>query len=142
MQQIARSCLIFGLHVHVGIPDREEGIDIMNQARYLLPHLYALSVNSSFWLGQNTGVKAYRHMINSPSRLARSSDAPCSSMKFRISATAKVECSASIVVSKPRSGRKSVTIKCYNRTCGFPVRTHKSLAQRDERWCAIEGSNL
>ncbi len=63
MQQIARSCLIFGLHVHVTIPDREEGIDIMNQARYFLPHLYALSVNSPFWLGQNTGLKAYRHMI-------------------------------------------------------------------------------
>src|SRR5436305_1068557 len=63
MQQIARACLIFGLHVHVTIPDREEGIDIMNQARYFLPHLYALSVNSPFWLGQNTGLKAYRHMI-------------------------------------------------------------------------------
>ena len=62
-QQIARACLIFGLHVHVGIPDREGGIDIMNQARYFLPHLYALSVNSPFWLGQNTGLKAYRHMI-------------------------------------------------------------------------------
>ena len=63
MQQIARICLIFGLHVHVGIPDREEGIDIMNQARYFLPHLYALSANSPFWLGQNTGLKAYRQMI-------------------------------------------------------------------------------
>jgi glutamate---cysteine ligase / carboxylate-amine ligase len=63
MQQIARVCLIFGLHVHVGIPDREEAIDIMNQARYFLPHIYALSVNSPFWLGQNTGLKAYRQMI-------------------------------------------------------------------------------
>src|SRR5213595_1444656 len=63
MQQVARANLIFGLHVHVGIPDREEGIDIMNQARYFLPHLYALSVNSPFWLGQNTGLKAYRQMI-------------------------------------------------------------------------------
>jgi len=63
MQQIARVNLIFGLHVHVGIPDREEAIDVMNQARYLLPHLYALSVNSPFWLGQNTGLKAYRQMI-------------------------------------------------------------------------------
>ena len=35
----------------------------MNQARYFLPHLYALSVNSPFWLGQNTGLKAYRQMI-------------------------------------------------------------------------------
>jgi len=63
MQQIARVNLIFGLHVHVGIPDREEAIDTMNQARYFLPHLYALSVNSPFWLGQNTGLKAYRQMI-------------------------------------------------------------------------------
>jgi carboxylate-amine ligase len=63
MQQIARCILVFGLHVHVGIPDREEAIDIMNQARYFLPHIYALSVNSPFWLGQNTGLKAYRQMI-------------------------------------------------------------------------------
>jgi carboxylate-amine ligase len=63
MQQVARVCLTFGLHVHVGIPDREEAIDIMNQARYFLPHLYALSVNSPFWLAQNTGLKAYRQMI-------------------------------------------------------------------------------
>jgi glutamate---cysteine ligase / carboxylate-amine ligase len=63
MQQVARANLIFGLHVHVGIPDREEAIDIMNQARYFLPHIYALSVNSPFWLGQDTGLKAYRQMI-------------------------------------------------------------------------------
>src|SRR5438477_341012 len=63
MQQIARANLIFGLHVHVGIPNREEAIDVMNQARYFLPHIYALSVNSPFWLGQNTGLKAYRQMI-------------------------------------------------------------------------------
>ena len=63
LQQIARANLIFGLHVHVGIPDREVGIHVMNQARYFLPHLYALSTNSPFWLGQNTGLKAYRQMI-------------------------------------------------------------------------------
>ena len=63
MQQIARANLIFGLHVHVGIPDREAAILVMNQARYILPHIYALSVNSPFWLGENTGLKAYRHMI-------------------------------------------------------------------------------
>jgi gamma-glutamyl:cysteine ligase YbdK (ATP-grasp superfamily) len=39
MQQIARASLIFGLHVHAGIPDREEAIDIINQARYFLPHI-------------------------------------------------------------------------------------------------------
>ena len=63
MQQIARANLIFGLHVHIGIPDREEGVQLMNQARYFLPHIFALSTNSPFWLGQNTGFKAYRRNI-------------------------------------------------------------------------------
>ncbi|MEP7014372.1 MAG: carboxylate-amine ligase [Verrucomicrobiota bacterium] len=60
MQLLARANLIFGLHVHVGIPDRESAIHVMNQARYFLPHIYALSVNSPFWVGQNTGLKGYR----------------------------------------------------------------------------------
>jgi glutamate---cysteine ligase / carboxylate-amine ligase len=60
MQSLARANLIFGLHVHVGIPDREMAIHVMNQARYFLPHIYALSVNSPFWVGQNTGLKGYR----------------------------------------------------------------------------------
>jgi carboxylate-amine ligase len=60
MQQLARANLIFGLHVHVGIPDRESAIHVMNQARYFVPHIYALSVNSPFWVGQNTGLKGYR----------------------------------------------------------------------------------
>jgi carboxylate-amine ligase len=60
MQLLARANLIFGLHVHVGVPDRESAIHVMNQARYFLPHLYALSVNSPFWVGENTGLKGYR----------------------------------------------------------------------------------
>ncbi len=60
MQQVARANLIFGLHVHVGIPDRALAIHVMNQARYFLPHLYALSTNSPFWVGRNTGLKGYR----------------------------------------------------------------------------------
>ena len=60
MQQLARANLIFGLHVHVGIPARETAIHVMNQARYFLPHIYALSANSPFWVGQNTGLKGYR----------------------------------------------------------------------------------
>jgi carboxylate-amine ligase len=63
MQQIARANLIFGLHVHVGIPDREVAIRVMNQARYFLPHIYALSTNSPFWLGENTGFSSYRLQI-------------------------------------------------------------------------------
>src|SRR6478735_7754799 len=60
MQLLERANLIFGLHVHVGIPDRETAIHVMNQARYFLPHIYALSVNSPFWGGHDTGLKGYR----------------------------------------------------------------------------------
>ena len=60
MQMVARGNLIFGLHVHVGIDDREDGIQIMNAARYFVPHVLALSTNSPFWLGRNTGFKSYR----------------------------------------------------------------------------------
>jgi carboxylate-amine ligase len=60
MQLLARANLIFGLHVHVGIPNRESAIHVMNQARYFLPHIYALSVNSPFWVGHDTGLKGYR----------------------------------------------------------------------------------
>ena len=57
---VARSNLIFGLHVHVGIEDREAAIRIMNEARYFVPHILALSTNSPFWLGMDTGLKSYR----------------------------------------------------------------------------------
>jgi glutamate---cysteine ligase / carboxylate-amine ligase len=60
MQLVARANLIFGLHVHIGIEDREVAIHMMNHSRYFLPHLLALSTNSPFWLGMNTGLKSYR----------------------------------------------------------------------------------
>jgi glutamate---cysteine ligase / carboxylate-amine ligase len=63
LQQLARSLLIFGLHVHVGLPDRSVMIDLMNEVRYFLPHLLALSTSSPFWMGRDTGLKSYRTMI-------------------------------------------------------------------------------
>jgi carboxylate-amine ligase len=60
LQLVARSNLIFGLHVHIGLEDRETTIHLMNQVRYFLPHLLALSANSPFWLGMDTGLKSYR----------------------------------------------------------------------------------
>jgi carboxylate-amine ligase len=60
MQFLAQSLLIFGMHVHVGIEDRESQIHIMNAARYFLPHVLALSTSSPFWMGTNTGLKSYR----------------------------------------------------------------------------------
>jgi glutamate---cysteine ligase / carboxylate-amine ligase len=63
MRDVARGNLIFGLHVHVGIESRNEGIEIMNAVRYFLPHIYALSTNSPFWCGRNTGFKSYRSKV-------------------------------------------------------------------------------
>ncbi len=60
MKMVARANLIFGLHVHVGVEDRETAIHLMNAARYFLPHILALSTNSPFWLGMDTGLKSYR----------------------------------------------------------------------------------
>ncbi len=60
LQQLARSLLIFGMHVHVAMPDKHTTIDIMNAARYFLPHLLALSTSSPFWQGRDTGLKSYR----------------------------------------------------------------------------------
>jgi carboxylate-amine ligase len=60
LKMVARANLIFGLHVHIGVEDRETAIQLMNNARYFLPHLLALSANSPFWLGMETGLRSYR----------------------------------------------------------------------------------
>ena len=69
MRTVARQLLIFGMHVHVGFGHKENPelkdlmIEIMNQARYFVPHLLALSTSSPFWHGENTGLKSYRSII-------------------------------------------------------------------------------
>jgi len=63
MQLVARANLVFGLHVHVGIEDRDTAIHIMNSMRYFLPHILALSSNSPFWMGMETGFKSYRSKV-------------------------------------------------------------------------------
>ena len=63
MQLVARANLVFGLHVHVGIEDRDTSIHIMNSLRYFLPHILALSTNSPFWMGMETGFKSYRSKV-------------------------------------------------------------------------------
>ncbi|WGK65300.1 carboxylate-amine ligase [Croceiramulus getboli] len=63
LKDVARSNLIFGMHVHVAIPSREEGLDILNVVRYFLPHLYALSTNSPFWEARDTGFKSFRSKV-------------------------------------------------------------------------------
>ncbi len=63
LQDVVRALVIFGLHVHVAIPDPELRIGVMNEARYFLPHLLALSTSSPFWMGRNTGLKSYRSVV-------------------------------------------------------------------------------
>ncbi|MCA9986721.1 MAG: carboxylate-amine ligase [Anaerolineales bacterium] len=69
MQGLARQLLIFGMHVHVGFGHENNPelknlmIEIMNQSRYFIPHLLALSTSSPFWHGTNTGLKSYRSVI-------------------------------------------------------------------------------
>ncbi|MBX2939124.1 MAG: carboxylate-amine ligase [Ferruginibacter sp.] len=63
LQEAARSNLIFGLHVHVGMETRELAIHIANSARYFLPHVFALSTNSPFWEGRQTGYKSFRTKV-------------------------------------------------------------------------------
>jgi len=62
-QQVARQLVICGMHVHVGIADPHLRIDLMNQVKYFLPHLLALSTSSPFWDGVLTGLHAYRLVI-------------------------------------------------------------------------------
>lgn len=63
LQEAARSNLIFGLHVHVGMESREMANHIANSTRYFLPHIFALSTNSPFWEGRYTGYKSFRTKV-------------------------------------------------------------------------------
>jgi glutamate---cysteine ligase / carboxylate-amine ligase len=63
LQDVARANLIFGLHVHVGIRDRDTAMALANQVRYFLPHILAISTSSPFWLGRNSGLKSIRSEI-------------------------------------------------------------------------------
>jgi len=63
LQDVGRRLLIFGMHVHVGIENRELLIEVMNQLCYFLPHILALSTSSPFWHGRDTGLKSYRSVV-------------------------------------------------------------------------------
>lgn len=63
MQDVARANLIFGLHVHVGIKEKDVAMALTNQIRYFLPHLLALSCSSPFWMGRRSGLMSTRSSI-------------------------------------------------------------------------------
>jgi len=60
LEVVGRRALICGMHVHIGIENADLRIDMMNQVRYFLPHLLALSTSSPFWRGEETGLMCYR----------------------------------------------------------------------------------
>jgi glutamate---cysteine ligase / carboxylate-amine ligase len=59
-QWIARRLLIFGLHVHIGMPDPETAIKVQNELLYDLGLLLAISTSSPFWQGEATGLASSR----------------------------------------------------------------------------------
>jgi carboxylate-amine ligase len=63
LQGVVRRLLICGMHVHVGIENHEQRIDLMNQVLYFLPHLLALSTSSPYWHAADTGLKSYRTAV-------------------------------------------------------------------------------
>jgi carboxylate-amine ligase len=63
MQWPARRLLIFGLHVHVGVPDGETAIQVINHLERWLPHLLALSASSPFWSGKDSGLASARTKV-------------------------------------------------------------------------------
>jgi carboxylate-amine ligase len=56
----AREMLTCGCHVHVSVVDDDEGVAILNRIRVWLPVLTALSANSPFWQGEDTGYASFR----------------------------------------------------------------------------------
>jgi carboxylate-amine ligase len=63
MRWVAEREVIFGLHVHVGLASADEAIAVANGLRTWLPELLALSGNSPFWLGRDTGLASTRTKI-------------------------------------------------------------------------------
>jgi glutamate---cysteine ligase / carboxylate-amine ligase len=62
-RRMAEEQVVFGFHVHVGVSDREAAVQTMNRARLWLAPLLALSANSPFWMGEDTGYASYRTQI-------------------------------------------------------------------------------
>jgi carboxylate-amine ligase len=63
MRWVAEREVIFGLHVHVGLTSADEAIAVLNGLRAWLPELLALSANSPFWLGRDTGLASTRTKV-------------------------------------------------------------------------------
>jgi carboxylate-amine ligase len=63
MQYIARRLVVFGLHVHVGVDTGDRAVHLCDRLLRHLPTLLALSANSPFWCGRDTGMASYRTKV-------------------------------------------------------------------------------
>jgi len=63
MQDVSRRLLIFGLHVHVGVDSGDKAIHLCDRLLKHLPVLLALSANSPFYCGRDSGLQSYRSKI-------------------------------------------------------------------------------
>ena len=130
LQLVARSNLIFGLHVHVGIEDKESAIRIMNSLRYFLPHILALSTNSPFWLGMETGYKSYRAKVfeNFPRTNLPDSFASYSEFESYVNLLIKTNCidNAKKIWWDIRPHPFFNTVEV--RACDIPLRAQESIA--------------
>jgi glutamate---cysteine ligase / carboxylate-amine ligase len=61
--RLARDEHIFGMHVHVAVPDRLERIPLLNVVRHFVPHLIALSCSSPYFEGEDSGFASYRMVL-------------------------------------------------------------------------------
>jgi carboxylate-amine ligase len=130
LQLVARSNLIFGLHVHIGIEDKEAAIRIMNSLRYFLPHILALSTNSPFWLGMETGYKSYRAKVfeNFPRTNLPDSFASYSEFESYVNLLIKTNCidNAKKIWWDIRPHPFFSTVEV--RACDIPLRAQESIA--------------
>jgi carboxylate-amine ligase len=130
LQLVARANLIFGLHVHVGIEDREAAIRVMNSIRYFLPHILALSTNSPFWQGMKTGYKSYRAKVfeNFPRTNLPDSFASYSEFENYINLLIKTNCidNAKKIWWDVRPHPFFNTIEV--RVCDIPMRAEETIA--------------
>ncbi|MER7765116.1 glutamate--cysteine ligase [Streptomyces sp. NPDC097619] len=55
--------LINGMHVHVGVEDREAGVEVLDRIRVWLPTVLAMAANSPFWDGRDTGFASWRSIV-------------------------------------------------------------------------------
>jgi carboxylate-amine ligase len=63
MRELARREPTFAMHVHVGVPEPEQAIELLNALRFHLPLLLAASANSPYWQGRDSGLASARTAV-------------------------------------------------------------------------------